>query len=192
MKLARALLLLLCLLFLAAPGCGITETDVESPPAASAAPPEETGPARTPDEGGVDFRILYRGFTAIGLEDTDAYARFSSVGTCIIEDEDAWQDFMGSFCPGIWYFEEFSFGQDLLVASIRTLARPLMADLPPVEAVIFDENGYLKFQYSPDPGERVYALNTAGTTHFAITIAVISRKDLPGTPCNPTYHPQPE
>ena len=53
MKLARALLLLLCLLFLAAPGCGITETDVESPPAASAAPPEETGPARTPDEGGV-------------------------------------------------------------------------------------------------------------------------------------------
>lgn len=195
MKLARNLLLVFCLLFLTMTGCDVAELNVEN----SKAHIQTSGDIPTPTQStqpvepsqvqvaSIDFRLLYCGFTAIDIDDVAAYSRFSSIGTCIIEDESAWQDFMSSFCPGIWYFEEFSFDRDILLASIGTLARPSMSVLFPVDAVILNESGSLEFQDSADLNKRVYALNTADTTHFAITIAVISREKLPMTPTNTVY-----
>lgn len=192
---ARKLFLVFCLLFLTMSGCGAAEDNVETlrnPIRASGDIPPSTQSTYSVDpskvqETSIDFRLLYRGFTAINIDDSDAYSRFNSIGTCIIDDESAWQDFMDNFCPGIWYFEEFSFDSDILLASIGTLARPSMSVLFPVETVILNENGCLEFQNSTDLNKRIYALNTANTTHFDITIAIISREELSIVPNNTVY-----
>ena len=191
---------ILCLFLLVLSGCGMAGAAGEnSSSAINVATPvpydntinspiiETNSGQLTTTERSIVFRLLYSGFTAINLDDIEAYSRFSSIGTCIIEDEAAWQDFMDNYCPGIWYFEKINFECECLIASVATSARPSMSELSPVEAVTLSIDGYVEFQYSDDLNARVYALNTADTTHFAVTIAIISRKQIPETLSNAIY-----
>lgn len=51
--------------------------------------------------GEVDFRYIYKGFTAVPLNDGEMIEKFMGFGTQIIATEKEWDTFMASYCPGI-------------------------------------------------------------------------------------------
>ena len=67
------------------------------------AAPEDPVPVNAPEAEGVpiDFRMIYRGFTAVSLDDTENYERFCGYGTKMIASEEEWSSFMAAYCPGI-------------------------------------------------------------------------------------------
>ena len=69
------------------------------------AAPEDPVPVNAPEAEGVpiDFRMIYRGFTAVSLDDTENYERFCGYGTKMIASEEEWSSFMAAYCPGIPY-----------------------------------------------------------------------------------------
>ena len=70
------------------------------------AAPEDPAPVNAPEAEGVpiDFRMIYRGFTAVSLDDTETYERFCGYGTKMIASEEGWSAFMAAYCPGIPYY----------------------------------------------------------------------------------------
>ena len=66
------------------------------------AAPEDPAPVNEPEAEGVpiDFRMIYRGFTAVSLDDTENYERFCGYGTKMIASEEEWSSFMAAYCPG--------------------------------------------------------------------------------------------
>ena len=64
------------------------------------AAPEDPAPVNAPEAEGVpiDFRMIYRGFTAVSLDDTETYERFCGYGTKMIASEEGWSAFMAAYC----------------------------------------------------------------------------------------------
>ena len=95
------------------------------------AAPEDPVPVNEPEAEGVpiDFRMIYRGFTAVSLDDTENYERFCGYGTKMIASEEEWSSFMAAYCPGIPYYETWDFSQDVLVTSVSHGAKPAFACL---------------------------------------------------------------
>lgn len=165
-------------------GSSIRQPDAISQPDI---PPEESGNEPT-NAACVDFRYIYRGFTLVSLDDRSTFEDFSEFGSKIILNENDWDNFMASYCPGIMYFESWDFSRDYLIASICMGAKPMCAISNEI-ASIMQENGLLKITYDDDPTNYIYALNTDAYTHFYMDVIAISRENLPENADDWTYHP---
>ena len=129
--------------------------------------------------GGVKFKYLYRGFTAVGLEDTETLAAFDEVsGDRVILTEAAWQDYMEKYCPGIHYYEDVDFKSECLIVGMSMGSKSTFATGLEVRAVTVGTDT-MPIRYNDDPSTFVYALNTADVAHFYVCVLVISRGDLP-------------
>ena len=148
--------------------------------------PETTAPApapvNEPEAEGVpiDFRMIYRGFTAVSLDDTENYERFCGYGTKMIASEEEWNSFMAAYCPGIPYYETWDFSQDVLVTSVSHGAKPGYNQADVITSVKWN-GSYVVTEYSNDPANFVYALNSMSDEvmmNFYIEVIAVSRKDV--------------
>lgn len=135
----------------------------------------------------IDFRYLYRGFTPVRLDDREAFADFTGFGTKIILNEEDWSAFMGSYCPGIPYYEPWDFSGDYLIASIVQGARPTYTSSNLITGLSWSDGCFL-FEYENDPTGYIYALNDGDTVHFYVEVLIASREDLPGDIEDMIYH----
>lgn len=126
----------------------------------------------------ISFEYLYRGFTAVMLDDTNARASFDDVaGDRVILTEDDWHNYMEKYCPGIAYYNDVDFTSECLIAITSTNAKPTYAISSPIRAVTTD-NGSLRIEYNNDPSTYIYALNTDTVTHFSLSVLIVSKSDL--------------
>ena len=124
--------------------------------------------------GEVDFRYIYRGFTAVPLNDGEMIEKFVGFGTQIIATEEEWDAFMASYCPGIPYYEPWDFSEDYLCASIVSGASPTYASSNTTTR-LFLENGRFLPEFENNPANYVYAMNTAEYTHFFVEVMAVSK-----------------
>ena len=146
------------------------------------AAPEDPVPVNAPEAEGVpiDFRMIYRGFTAVSLDDTETYERFCGYGTKMIASEEEWSSFMAAYCPGIPYYETWDFSQDVLVTSVSHGAKPGYNQADVITSVKWN-GSYVVTEYSNDPANFVYALNPMSEEvmmNFYIEVIAVSRKDV--------------
>ena len=146
------------------------------------AAPEDPVPVNAPEAEGVpiDFRMIYRGFTAVSLDDTENYERFCGYGTKMIASEEEWSAFMAAYCPGIPYYEPWDFSQDVLVTSVSHGAKPGYNQADVITSVKWN-GSYVVTEYSNDPANFVYALNPMSDEvmmNFYIEVIAVSRKDV--------------
>lgn len=126
--------------------------------------------------GEIDFRYIYRGFTAVPLNNREMFEKFMEFGEQTIATEEEWNAFMASYCPGIPYDEPWNFSEDYLVASIVLGARPTYANSNTITRLIW-ENGRFMPEFENDPANYVYALNSGEYTHFYVEVIAISREN---------------
>ncbi len=124
--------------------------------------------------GEVDFRYIYRGFTAVSLNDREMFEKFMGFGTQIIATEEEWDAFMASYCPGIPYYEPWDFSEDYLCASIVSGASPTYASSNTTTR-LFLENGRFLPEFENNPANYVCAMNTAEYTHFFVEVMAVSK-----------------
>ena len=124
--------------------------------------------------GEVDFRYIYRGFTAVSLNDREMFEKFMGFGTQIIATEEEWDAFMASYCPGIPYYEPWDFSEDYLLASIVLGTSPTYAGSNSTTR-LFWENGRFLPEFENNPANYVYAMNTAEYTHFFVEVMAVSK-----------------
>ena len=146
------------------------------------AAPEDPVPVNAPETEGVpiDFRMIYRGFTAVSPDDTENYERFCGYGTKMIASEEEWSAFMAAYCPGIPYYETWDFSQDVLVTSVSHGAKPGYNQADVITSVKWN-GSYVVTEYSNDPANFVYALNPMSDEvmmNFYIEVIAVSRKDV--------------
>ena len=138
-----------------------------------------TSDNKTAGTNEISFEYLYRGFTAVLLEDKKARASFDEVaGDRVILTEDDWQNYMANYCPGIPYYRDVDFTSECLIAITSTLAKPTYASFSPIRSISAD-NDTLYIEYNDDPSAYIYALNTDAVTHFCISIVIVNKNDLP-------------
>ena len=137
-----------------------THTVATPPPDDPESLPEDSSSSGS-NGAGIDYRVVYQGFTAVALDDAETRAAFDSISCGVITGDSEWQDFMSRYCPGIWY-NEFS--------------RPAFNSGGAVESVGFD-NGAPYIEKSDT--DVIYALNTADTTHFFVTVVAVDSADVP-------------
>ena len=128
----------------------------------------------------IDFRMIYRGFTAVSPDDTETYERFCGYGTKMIASEEEWSSFMAAYCPGIPYYEPWDFSQNVLVTSVSHGAKPGYNQADVITSVKWN-GSYVVTEYSNDPANFVYALNSMSdevTMNFYIEVIAVSRKDV--------------
>lgn len=101
--------------------------------------------------GEVDFRYIYRGFTAVSLNDREMFEKFMGFGTQIIATEEEWDAFMASYCPG---YEPWDFSEDYLLASIVLGAKPTYASSNTTTR-LFWKNGRLVPEFENNPANYV-------------------------------------
>lgn len=106
--------------------------------------------------GEIDFRYIYRGFTAVPLNDSEMLERFMEFGEQTIATEEEWSAFMASYCPGIPYDEPWDFSEDYLLAYITEGASPAYTNSNTITSLVW-EDGRFKPEYENDPANFVYA-----------------------------------
>lgn len=189
---AASILLAICVLLSV---CSAKAAETESMTADTT--PESTPPGQPDtfssaiemtDSECIDFRCLYRGFTAIQLNDTAAFEAFSEIGTRILLSEEDWNAYMGKFCPGIPYYESCDFSKECLLASVVMGARPSYAQSRDLISLKV-ENGCFVPEYEDDPAACIYALNSNDTTHFYVEVLILNRQDLPSNIEDLVYYP---
>lgn len=136
----------------------------------------------------IDFRYIYRGFSPVPLDDGPQMEDFMGFGTKVIVNENDWNAFMASYCPGIPYYDPWDFSQECLIASIVSGARPAYANSNTITKLSW-ENGYFVFEYKNDPNHYLYALNSNEVTHFYVEVIAINKGTLPEGAEVWTYHP---
>ncbi len=160
------------------------ETEMQGSTAAQA--PAAAVPQNQGDS--IAFRYLYRGFSAISLDDRAALEAFSGFGTKLILDEEDWSTFMGGYCPGIPYDDTCDFSKEFLIASVIPGARPTYANTNTITRLTWGE-GYFVFEYENNPANYIYALNGDNSTHFYVEVIIVSREDLPDDVEDLVYRP---
>ena len=179
---AVAALLLLLALVAALCACGQSAPPASATPALTGGEPSAAPAPSASAEKEIPFQYLYRGFSAIRREDTEAFSAFDWVtGERIIQTEEAWHDFMAAYCPGIFYDVSVDFSDECLLAVTSMGAKSTFATMPDILAIRVS-GGELQIQLEFDTDAGVYALNTGETTHFALNIVVVRRSDLPADP----------
>lgn len=154
--------------------------------AAAEAPEDPAVPRRRGDP--IDFRSLYRGFSAVSLDDMEKMEAFSGFGTKLILNEEDWSAFMGSYCPGIPYDDTWDFSKECLIASVIQGARPTYASSSTLTGFTWEE-GHIVLEHDNDPANSIYALNGDDHTHFYVEVIIVSRADLPEDIQDYVYHP---
>lgn len=147
--------------------------------------PESTG-AQAPDDlavpqsqgNSIDFRYLYRGFSTISLDDMADFEAFSGFGTKLILNEEDWNTFMGSYCPGIPYYDTCDFSKECLIASVIQGARHEYVNSNTITRLSWGEDHFV-FEYDNNPTNYIYTLNGDNGTHFYVEVIIVSREDLP-------------
>lgn len=126
------------------------------------------------DVDNITFRYFYCGFTPVNYgENREAFEAFSSFGTGIISSQEERDDFISTFCPGIPYYEDVDFSKECIVASVMGFARPMYTSADKLISVAV-KAGNFEFEYSNNPANFIYALNTESVCHFYIQMLIIS------------------
>ena len=159
----------------------------EIPELTGAQAPTDPAVLRNPGDS-IDFRYLYRGFSTISLDDMAAFEAFSGFGTKLILNEEDRSTFMGSYCPGIPYYDTCDFSKECLIASVIQGARPTYANSNTITRLSWGE-GHFVFEYENNPANYIYALNGDNGTHFYVGVIIISRADLPDDVEDFVYRP---
>ena len=129
--------------------------------------------------GAITFKYLYRGFTSVRLENTEMFAAFNEVtGDRLILTEDDWQDYMGKYCPSIYYFEDVDFTSQCLIAVSSMGSKSTFAVSSDIKSITSGDDTLL-VESDNDPDICIYALNTDDVTHFYIAVIIINRGNLP-------------
>lgn len=136
----------------------------------------------------IDFRYIYRGFSPVPLDSVKRMEDHMGFGTKVIVNENDWNAFMESYCPGIPYYDTWDFSQECLIASIVSGARPAYANSNTITKLSW-ENGYFVLEYENDPNHYMYALNSDEVTHFYVEVIAISKGNLPEGAEVWAYHP---
>ena len=194
MNTRKLCLFVLLVLFLTA--CGKADPAVTNSNAPLEAKISESTGAQLPADPAVpqnqgdsiDFRYLYRGFSTISLDDMAAFEAFSGFGTKLILNEEDWSTFMGSYCPGIPYYDTCDFSKECLIASVIQGARPTYANSNTITRLSWGEDHFV-FEYDNNPANYIYALNGDNGTHFYVEIIIVSRADLPDDIDNLVFRP---
>lgn len=150
---------------------------------------ENTVPSRSSENvANIDFRYIYRGFSAVPLDDGNLMADYMGFGAKVIVNETDWNAFTASYCPGVPYYDTWDFSQECLIASIVSGARPAYANSNTITKLSW-KNGCFVFAYENDPNHYLYALNSNDVTHFYVEVIAISKDNLPEGAAVWTYHP---
>lgn len=136
----------------------------------------------------IDFRYIYRGFSPVHLDNGKQLEDYMGFGTKVILNENDWNVFMASYCPGIPYYEIWDFSQEYLIASIVPGARPAYANSNTITKLSW-EHGYFMFEYENDPNHYLYALNSDEVIHFYVEVIASSKEDFPEGAEMWTYQP---
>lgn len=186
MKKQYLFILLIVILLLSAcakESTAVPETQNQMPVPSSAPQNEDTSEGKP-----VDFRFLYRGFSAVPLDDFSAMSDFMEFGAKIIDNDESWQAFMASYCPGIPYDEEWDFSKEYIIASITHGARPTYAVCNKLTGLSLAD-GHFVFEYENDPAEYIYALNGDDTAHFYVEVIIVGRENMPDDAADLLYLP---
>lgn len=186
MKKQYLFILLIVILLLSAcakESTAVPETQNQMPAPSSAPQNEDTSEGKP-----VDFRFLYRGFSAVPLDGFSAMSDFMEFGTKIIDNDESWQAFMASYCPGIPYDEEWDFSKEYIIASITHGARPTYAVCNKLTGLSLVD-GHFVFEYENDPAEYIYALNGDDTAHFYVEVIIVGRENMPDDAADLLYLP---
>lgn len=136
----------------------------------------------------IDFRYIYRGFSPVPLNSGKQMEDYMGFGTKVILNENDWNVFMESYCPGIPYYDTWDFSQECLIASVVSGARPAYANSNTITKLSW-EHGYFVFEYENDPNHYLYALNSDEVIHFYVEVIAISKEDFPEGAEMWTYQP---
>lgn len=129
----------------------------------------------------VAFRYIYRGFTAVPLNDHEVLERFVDFNQQIIITEEEWSAFMDSYCPGIPYNEPWDFSKDYLIAYITQAASPAYTKADCITSLVLENGGFTP-KYEDDPPNYVYALNSEEYTHFYVEVIAVSKEQQDSVP----------
>lgn len=140
-------------------------------------PAEAVAMETVTENEGIPFRCLHRGFTPIQLADRESFDVFCTIGTKIILNENDWSAYMGTFCPGIPYFDSVDFSGECLLASVSFGAKPAYIQADTITRLTVEE-GHFVFEYDENAAQCL-ALNTNDTAHFYVEVLIINREDLP-------------
>ncbi len=122
----------------------------------------------------IDFRYIYRGFTAVPQNDREIIEKFMKFGGQTIATEEEWSSFMAFYCPGIPYEEPWDFSEDYLIASITGDASLACTSANIITSLVW-EDGHFTPEHENDLGDDVYALNSEEYTHFYVEVVAVSR-----------------
>lgn len=134
--------------------------------------------SKSDDMMNIDFRYIYRGFSAVQFDNKAALKDFAEFGTKIITTETDWNIFMERYCPGIPYYDAWDSSKEYLIASVTMGARPTYVNSNTITSLSWCD-GYFAFEYDNDPANYIYVLNNDTTTHFYLEVISVSREDLP-------------
>lgn len=123
----------------------------------------------------IDFNYIYRGFTAVPLNDSEMLERFMEFDEQTITTEEEWSTFMDSYCPGIPYNEPWGVSENYLIAYITEPESPVYTKADSITSLVW-ENGDFKPKYENDPANYVYALNSEEYTHFYVEVIAVSKE----------------
>lgn len=158
------------------------ENEIPAPEAPTEAAAVET----VTENEGIPFRCLHSGFTPIQLADRKSFDMFCAIGTKIILNENDWGAYMGTFCPGIPYFDSFDFSGECLLASVSFGAKPAYLQANPITRLTVEE-GHFVFGYDENAAQCL-ALNTNDTAHFYVEVLILNREDIPDNIDEMVYH----
>ena len=79
---------------------------------------------------------------------------------------------MGSYCPGIPYYDTCDFSKECLIASVIQGARPTYANSNTITRLSWGEDHFV-FEYDNNPANYIYALNGDNGTHYYVEVIIV-------------------
>lgn len=158
------------------PETALAQTDQIDPTEISSSDVTRTPSYFEPETlGEIDFRYIYRGFTAVPLNDSTTLERFLKFGEQIIATEEDWSSFMAFYCQGIPYDEPWNFSEDFLIAYITGSTSPAYTRASAITRLVW-EGGHFAPEYENDSENYIYALNSEEYTHFYVEVIAVSKE----------------
>lgn len=125
--------------------------------------------------GEIDFRYIYRGFSAVPTNDSEMLERFMEFEEQTIATEEQWSALMTSYCPGIPYDESWDFSEDYLIVFITEATSPAYTNSNTITKLSWGDGRFIP-EYENDPKDFVYAINSKEYTHFFVDVIAVSKE----------------
>lgn len=138
--------------------------------------------------GEIDFRYIYRGFTAVPANDSKMLKRFMEFDEQTITTEEQWSAFMAFYCPGIPYDKLWDFSEDYLIAFIAEAANPEYTNSNAITKLIWGDGRFIP-EYGNNPDDFVYAINSKEYTHFFVDVIAVSKEQQSPAQKKTVYEP---